>query len=307
MIVDLPDSSTAAVSKKLISLRESGGAVTIGRVLTLIVSAEEGEPTETAIEAANDASREHPCRVIVIARGSRSERSRLDGQIRVGGDAGASEVVVLRLYGPLADHADSVVVPFLLPDTPVVAWWPGRAPAVPADDGLGRLASRRITDAGKSVAAGEGSRSALTARRDGYRPGDSDLCWSRITPWRALLASALDQPPHGPITAARVSGPAGNPEIDLLAGWLRAQLGVPVQRLVGSFEVRLSRGERTLTLAVDQNNTAVISRPGQPDGRVAIARRDISDCVAEELRRLEDDVIYQLALAGVPEVEEAAS
>ena len=54
---------------------------------------------------------------------------------------------MLRLSGPLAKHASSVVMPFLLPDTPVVAWWPDVAPAVPAQDPLGKLAIRRITDA----------------------------------------------------------------------------------------------------------------------------------------------------------------
>ena len=39
-----------------------------------------------------------------------------------------SEVIVLRLYGQLAAHADSVVTPLLLPDAPVVVWWPGQAP-----------------------------------------------------------------------------------------------------------------------------------------------------------------------------------
>ena len=61
------------------------------------------------------------------------------------------EVVVLRLSGPLAGHSSSVVVPFLLPDIPVVAWWPDIAPAVPAQDPLGQLAIRRITDATNGV------------------------------------------------------------------------------------------------------------------------------------------------------------
>ncbi len=39
-------------------------------------------------------------RVIVITTGDGD--SRLDAQIRVGGDAGASEVVVLRAYGDAA-------------------------------------------------------------------------------------------------------------------------------------------------------------------------------------------------------------
>src|SRR3712207_7912674 len=28
-----------------------------------------------------------------------------------------------------------------------------------------------------------------------YSPGDTDLSWTRLTPWRALLAAALDQYP----------------------------------------------------------------------------------------------------------------
>src|SRR3954451_7600109 len=98
--------------------------------MTLIIVSEEAH-AEEAIRAANDASREHPCRVIAVVRGNKRGSQRLDAQIRVGGDAGASEVISLRLYGPLADHGDSVVVPFLLPDAPVVVWWPGDAPDSP--------------------------------------------------------------------------------------------------------------------------------------------------------------------------------
>lgn len=299
MIVDLPDTSTRDVSKKLVQLRESGGANTLGRVLTLVVSAAEGEPTESAIDAANEASREHPCRVIVVARGPRTEPTRLDAQIRVGGDAGASEVVVLRLYGPMADHGASVVIPFLLPDTPVAAWWPGAAPTVPAEDPIGRLASRRITD---SLSALDG-RAALADRLAGYRPGDSDLVWSRITPWRALLAAALDQPPYLAVSRARVTGTHGSASADLLAGWLRSELKVPVRRAVGSFEVQLDRADGPVQLQLDQTGIAVIARPGKPDGKVAVFPRRMPECLAEELRRLDGDVIYKRALTGALEVE----
>ncbi|BDH57908.1 hypothetical protein MTP03_28470 [Tsukamurella sp. PLM1] len=137
----------------------------------------------------------------------------------------------------------------------------------------------------------------------GYTPGDTDLAWSRITPWRALLTSALDQPPFEPITAAVVTGPADSAGVDLLAGWLHAQLRVPVRRRAGSFEVRLDREGGPLTLEFDQNSTAVLVRPGQPDGRVAIRRRDVAGCLAEELRRLDDDAVYYTALGGVPGVD----
>ena len=66
MIVDLPDTTTSKVSKKLMALREQGGVIALGRVLTLVVVTKSGLEEE-AIEAANDASREHPCRIIVLA------------------------------------------------------------------------------------------------------------------------------------------------------------------------------------------------------------------------------------------------
>src|ERR1700734_2268927 len=67
-------------------------------------------------------------------------------EIRVG-ESGPGEVVLLRMYGALGEHADSVVTPLLMPDTPVVTWWPGTPPDIPSSRPLGALAQRRITDA----------------------------------------------------------------------------------------------------------------------------------------------------------------
>src|SRR6266511_5083470 len=136
MIVDLPATTTSQVNSKLVHLREQGGVNALSRVLTLVIVMDDDEHTEDIIDAANDASREHPCRVIVVARGAKRAAPRLDAQIRVGGDAGASEVIVLRLYGPLANEGASCVIPLLLPDAPVVAWWPFEAPAAPAKDAI---------------------------------------------------------------------------------------------------------------------------------------------------------------------------
>jgi hypothetical protein len=193
MIVDLPSSNTSAVNRKLVEMRASGGALTMGRVLTLVIVTEDGAGIEDSIAAANSASHEHPCRIIVLARGQRKAAPRLDAQIRVGGDAGASEVVVLRGYGPLAaDEAGAgMVMPLLLPDAPVVAWWPEEAPTVPSQDPVGRLATRRITDA----LSAKNPMKAFEQRRASYVDGDTDLTWTRLTPWRALLATALDAPP----------------------------------------------------------------------------------------------------------------
>ena len=90
--------------------------------------------------------------------------------------------------------------------------------------------------------------------------------------------------------------------MDLLAGWLRATLGVPVYRRVGSFEVRVYREEGPTILAVDENNNAIITAPGKPDGRVAMMHRDLPMCLIEELRRLDSDEVYAEALRGVTEI-----
>lgn len=303
MITDLPSTTTSVVNRTLVELREKGGAVALGRVLTLVIVTDDGAQAEDAIRAANDASREHPCRVLVVARGAKRAAARLDAQIRVGGDAGASEVVVLRLYGPLAEQGASVVVPLLLPDAPVVAWWPGDAPDSPSSDPLGTLAQRRITDA----ATQRNPARWLDSRRRAYRPGDTDLAWTRVTQWRALLAAALDQPPFEDVTGAVVSGAGDSPSTDLLAAWLAAALGVAVRREEaptgrGIVSVVLERPSGPVRLDRPDGRTGTLSQPGQPDRRVALARRPVNDCLAEELRRLDPDEVYRAALDALPGV-----
>ncbi len=299
MIVDMPDTSTREVTKRLVSLRETNGVIAMGRVLTLVVCTLDSSEAEDAIDAANDASREHPCRVIVLARGDRFSETKLDAQIRVGGDAGAAEVIVLRLQGELVNNESSVVIPFLLPDTPVVAWWPRGAPDFPSRDSVGRLAIRRITDATYAP----DPRSAISHRVDSYAPGDTDLAWSRITFWRALLASALDVPPFEPIESVTVSGLAEEPALDILAGWLAAKLDCPIRRQTGELKVVLHRQSVSVGIERPQTGrTATLTRTSEPDQRFALARRETKDCLAEELRRLDADEVYAEALAGIEKV-----
>ena len=171
MIVDLPDTTTSKISKKIMALREQGGVIALGRVLTLVVVTKSGLEEE-AIEAANEASREHPCRIIVLADAGASAPTRLDAQIRVGGDAGASEVILLRGYGELAEESESLVAALLLPDAPIVAWWPHGAPKNACETSIGRIAHRRITDSANETdpQAGAGEHPPhLQGRRHGPR------------------------------------------------------------------------------------------------------------------------------------------
>lgn len=296
MIVDLPDTTTSAISKALVKIREEGGAVALGRVLTLVIVTDLGEEEE-AIEAANDASREHPMRVIVLSRPAEpgDEEARLDGQIRVGGDAGASEVVVLRAHGPAASDEQGLVTSLLLPDAPVVVWWPGEAPEVPSASALGRMAQRRITDAAEHADPVE----ALAALGRNYQPGDTDFAWTRLTLWRAQLAAVLDQPPYEPVESIRVSGAADSPSTELLGAWLRLQLDAPVELEVsaptgtgGIHGVTMQRASGEIRLERTQHGIATLEQPGQPTHDISLPRRSLRDCLAEELRRLDPDDLF---------------
>ncbi|MFZ2964454.1 MAG: glucose-6-phosphate dehydrogenase assembly protein OpcA [Rhodoglobus sp.] len=314
MIVDLPDTTTSQISKALVKIREEGGAVALGRVLTLVISTALGDE-ELAIEAANDASREHPMRVIVLSTGPAREVgrevSRVNAQIRVGGDAGASEVVLVRAYGEAAEDQESLVMGLLLPDAPVVAWWPREHPAVVSDSAIGRIAQRRITDAA-STADPLRSLESITA---GYRPGDTDFAWTRLTLWRAQLAAVLDQPPYQRVTAVEVHGAADSPSTFLLAAWLQLQLRVEVTLGVteasggssGIQGVWLRRKSGVVELVRTTPGIARLEQPNQPTHELSLPRRNLRDCLAEELRRLDPDDLFGTVLTqGLPKLPEPA-
>ena len=132
------------------------------------------------------------------------------------GDGWTGETALIRLKGEVVKHPESVVLPLLLPDSPVAMWWPADPPEDPPTDPLGRLAQRRITDAAAAV---RGKAKAIHLQCSSYSPGNTDLAWTRITPWRALLAAALDQ--HQPkITGGSVTAERISPSADLLVAWL---------------------------------------------------------------------------------------
>lgn len=311
MIITLPDTTTAEVAKALVRARDEGGAVALGRVLTvLIVTPYRSE--EQVIRAANDASREHPMRVIVLSHDDRDEDDEpgLDAEIRVGGDAGASEVVVLRARGETGRHVPGLVNGLLLPDAPLVTWWPEECPPYMGDTPLGQMAQRRISD---SLSA-ENPVAHLATMASGYRPGDTDLAWARITGWRTQLASILDGYPEEVVSRVEVQGPANNPSTTLLAAWLGYCLGLPVSVVTdlpeshtGIQQVTMTTVHGDIQLSRSDENMAILRQPGQPDFTVFLPRRGLAQLLAEELRRLTPDPVFGAVLVhGLPRVHQVS-
>lgn len=296
MITTLSDTTSAQISSALLNARRNAGSAASGMVLTLIIVADPaGYPA--ALDAAMSAGREHPCRILLMVTGNGRQTAGLDAEVRIGEDT-AGEVVVMRMRGPLARYPASVLRPLLLPDSPVVVWWPDSAPQNQTSDSLAELADRRITDA----ATGRQPRRELARRAERLMPGDVDLAWTRLTGWRTLLAAALDQFPAS-VTKATVESERGNASADLLTAWLGHQLQRPVRHLSsdgpGITAARLTTPAGNIAITRPDGRLASYSVPGQPNRLVALKRRTTADLIAEELRRMDRDAVYEQVLSTV--------
>ncbi len=285
----LVQTTSSDIAQAMVRARIAAGSPAMDMVLTLLVIADE-DTIGDALKSAAVLSREHPSRVIGVVAGDGRGAPRVDAKIRVGQNS-AGESVLLRLSGAVTKHADAVVLPLLLPDSPVVAWWPSHAPSNPSADSIGRLARRRLTDAESS----DSPVRTLKATARHYSPGDTDLAWTRLTPWRALLAAALDQS-TGKVTGGVVEFRPGNPAATLLVAWLESRLRVPITQRRGDrdqiSQVVLHTAAGDVTINRIDPTSCEFSVPGSAPREVPLGRRTLAELLAEDLRRLDADQIY---------------
>ncbi len=306
MIITLKNTTTSAIGSQLNELRESRGSTALGRVLTLIVVVPDMIDVDRAIEISDAVSREHPCRVFVVVESGRTQdQASLNAQIRVGGEAGASEVIVLEPRGEAATDLDTLVMPLLLSDTPVVTFWPEEPPQNPSEHPLGRIAVRRITDSRTQPCPVR----TLGELARVYHPGDTDLAWSSVTQWRAVLATIIEQFREVP-TDIVVTGNATHPSSFLIAAWLRHCLRVPARRetdpdpaaqTVTGVHFMFADGKEIALTRHPGSSVAHLTRIDLEPTEVNLARRSIQDCLMEELRRLDPDTFYgHILLEDIP-------
>jgi glucose-6-phosphate dehydrogenase assembly protein OpcA len=93
-----------------------------------------------------------------------------------------------------------------------------------------------------------------------------------------------------------VEAERGNPSADLIASWLSVRLGAPFENRVsggpGVTAVIFDTSDGEITLTRPDGRLAVLRRPGEPERRVALHRRDTAELLSEELRRLDPDDVY---------------
>ena len=289
-MIELTETNSAGIAAELVRARKKAGSPAMGMVMTLVIIVDE-DKAEDAMAAAREASKEHPARVLGVILGDARGKAVVNAQVGTG-SGWSGETALIRLKGEVVKHPESVVLPLLLPDSPVAAWWPADAPEDPAADPLGALAQRRITDA---AAATKAKTKAIHHQCTTYAKGNTDLAWTRITPWRALLAAALDQHPEK-VTSASVTAERISPSADLLVAWLSDRLKVDVDRHSsrgpGITEVVLRTKSGDISINRADGKLAQFASPSQPDRPVALKRRDVPELLAEELRRLDEDNTY---------------
>ena len=289
-MIELTDTNSSRIAAEFVRARTRAGSPAMGMVMTLIIVVDEDD-AEAAMDSARRASHEHPARVLGVILGDGRGAAVVNAQVGTG-SGWTGETALIRLRGEVVKHPESVVLPLLLPDSPVAIWWPNNAPDDPAADPLGALAQRRITDAASTTTR---RTKAIHTQCASYSKGNTDLAWTRITPWRALLAAALDQ--HRlKVRAASVASEKVSPSADLLAAWLSDRLRVDVARSTsdgpGITEVVLETAVGPIRISRPDGKLATFSSPGRPDRPVALKRRTLPALLAEELRRLDEDDVY---------------
>ncbi|BCJ77669.1 glucose-6-phosphate dehydrogenase assembly protein OpcA [Catellatospora sp. IY07-71] len=299
------DTTGNEVVRKLASERRNAGGVASGLALNLVVIVDEGRVRQVE-DAATIAAASHPCRLLVVSRGpvagvdtaTAVAKDRLDAEIVVGGRLGPCEAVIMRMHGRLALHSESVVMPLLAPDVPVVTWWHGCPPEHIAYDPLGVVAERRVTD----IAQCPDPAAALRQRAVDYAPGDTDLSWTRLTGWRSLIAGAFDTEP-APAVSARVHASPGDPLGALLRGWIIARTQITVETAdaahgsLSGVDFTLADGG-SLSLHSTGDGMALLRKSGVRDQVLPLVERRLGEVLAEELQRLDADQPYAAALAA---------
>lgn len=247
---------------------DGGRMVARTAVLNVVVYADRELHARRAALAMAHLSDRHPARAIVIL-GDRpggpapvTLELRCHVPLKDGSTQICYEQILARVTGAADDRLASVVIPLLVPDLPIFVWWTGTPPRDArrfAD--LMQLGDRLILDSADFArpAVTLPYVAELTMKHRYRRFGITDLNWTRVTPWRELIAGFFDVAAWRPfldeIVGVRVGfsvDPDGRvihpSQALLLVGWLASLLGwQAVEALApaeaGGLLFRMARGD----------------------------------------------------------------
>ena len=221
MIVDLPDTTTSQISKALVKIREEGGAVALGRVLTLVIATRTGRRGRGHRGRQRRLARAPDARHRALDRPGRPRQAEARARRRRSASAATparARSSCSRAYGDAARDEESLVTGLLLPDAPVVAWWPGAAPDASRDSALGAhraAAHHGCRDAAPTRGVRSHASASTTRPATPTSPGPGSRSGARSSPRCSTSRRTSPSPP------SRSAGAIDSPSTTLLAAWLQ--------------------------------------------------------------------------------------
>jgi glucose-6-phosphate dehydrogenase assembly protein OpcA len=298
-------------------------------VLNLITVVSEEATLGSVSHVLDGLSITNPSRTLILLAQDDRVSDKLEAEVSAqerteSGHRVSTERVLLHAHGDVARHLASLATPLLIPDLPVILWWPGR----PNFDNtlfndLCELADRLVVDTDDGFDDASLRRLLDVARRDRARAEIGDFNWARLIAWRHIAAQFFDMPGmlaklagiHGVTIFYGTDG--STMQARLLGGWIRSRLAsvgidVPLElRPDDSFEHGVCR---FLIYTSGDDGTTRFSISRLPGGRlcaeIRIGDQDfaprtvrMSPRSAEELLAIElllpgHDVLFEQALAA---------
>ncbi|HEY7848418.1 MAG TPA: glucose-6-phosphate dehydrogenase assembly protein OpcA, partial [Ktedonobacterales bacterium] len=227
------------------ALAGGGQAAARPSVLTLVIYSDSDAQAQRAIHAVRALTSQHPsrCVIIVAPLDAASNGKPLEAFIGTHAEGGAgatsySEEIVLRATASAAEHLAGAILPLIVSGLPAFLWWQGDPPwrttlFEATIDGFDRL----LVDSCEMKRPDQ----ALILlddllRRKKASCAISDFGYSRLNPWRELIAQFFDSAELRPYlngidrlsieyAAGEANQPSNASQAYLFTGWLASRLG----------------------------------------------------------------------------------
>ncbi len=302
-------------------------AVTRACALTLLVYVDSEEAGREVSSLISEATRQTPFRAVIMIAEPQATPTGLAAWVSAhchlpaaGEKQVCCEEVTVQARGEAERDLDKVVLPLTVPGLPVYFWWRAGRYSPPAHlEEILRVTNRVLIDSARFPEP-EKDLAGLAAEVHKYYGGGAfcDLNWTRITPWRELIAQCFDSMETRPrldrltgvqIDYAPMSARATihQGESLLLTGWLASRLKwepAPQPKEKGSAGRRFlfRAGERTMevehgarpladestglcisiSLQVEGTPSAKFSLMRKPDGKVVSIRTEVAGRVTSD-------------------------
>jgi glucose-6-phosphate dehydrogenase assembly protein OpcA len=308
---------------------EHAAAEARASVLNLITVVQDERQLAAVSRVLDGLSVTNPSRTLILLAQHDRRADKLEAEVSAqtrteSGHRVTTERVLLHAHGEVAKHLGSMVAPLVVPDLPVMLWWPGPPDFDnPLFDDLCVLADRLIVDTDEGFENADLARLLAVARRRNAHASIGDFNWARLISWRHLAAQFFDMPGmlarlaniHGVTVYHGRDG--ATTQARLLGGWVKSRMAtvgidVPFElRADDAFEHGVCRfqlysvgpeGQARFSLNYHPGlRLSAEIRMGEEESvtrTVRMARRSPEDLLGFELMLPGRDVLFEEALAA---------